>query len=183
MKKFKNVIAIILSITLIYCFSITYFANSVYDNTTEIEVSIEELKTGIDIIAYCTSDGKINIIKSNDKTLYASTLDVKATFSVSLTKMESSKAILSWNAKTPQLKNVTGTIYCKDTSILFPKTYCSSRISCPYLNGTEGRANGSAAPFTVSNKTAKYKVGYSGVNLRTITKNYYFGNGSSIVTK
>ena len=183
MKIINKITAIVLSIILIYSCSTTYFAYEINDNTTEIEFSIEELESGIDIIAYYTSDGKVNIVKSTDKTPYASNSDVEAVFSVSLTKAESSKAILSWNAVATALKNVTGTIYCKDTSILLPHTYCSSTISCPYLDGTEGRANAGTAPFTVSNKSAKYRVGYSNINLRAISKDYYFGNGSSVVTK
>ena len=111
---------------------------------------------------------------------------IKAKFSVSLTRVQTSKAILSWNATAYQLKNVTGTIYCKNTGVLFSRTYYSSSIKCPHLDGTTNRASNATASFTIessSKGTASYKVGFSNVILKTITKDYNMTSGYSIVEK
>lgn len=150
---------------------------------TEFELNLDELSKGVDFIAYYTESGNISIIKDTDKPKTVSAKEIAATFSVTLTKIETGRAILSWTATAHQLKNVTGTIYCRDTNVISPKTYCNSSIVCPYLNGTEGRASQATSSFGVSYKQAAYRVGYSNVSLRTITSSYYFGNGSSVVTK
>lgn len=183
MKTAKIFTTIFLSILLIFNFSITYSAETMDNISFEVEVSSEELQKGVDLIAYYTNNGDINIVKADEIASSISASSIEATFSVYLTKVGSSQAILSWTAVASQLKNVSGSIYCKNTSALSPKTYCSSFIHCPYLDGTEGRASEATSSFTVPFAKTTYKVGYTGVNLRTITRNYYFGSGYSVVTK
>ena len=191
MRKIKTITSISVILTILCCCIVTCYAKtSNYDDTYncldssyEIEVSTEELENGVDITAYYTDNGKIVLKKANknDKLLLGTTS--YPTFSVSLVTIGNDRAILSWNATASCLKKVTGTVYCRDTKVFSSKTYYSKSISCPYLDGTEGRANSATASFYVPSKKTTYRVGFSGVIVRTIAKDYYFGNGSSTVTK
>lgn len=186
----KKIVAILLSISLILNISVTCMAieeknysPNISSETYEIELSLNELEKGIDVYAIQNADGCIEIVKSNETQVNNRSASTVATFHVGLTRVQTNKGILTWNAVMPQLKKVTGTIYCKSTSGLFPTTYSSTSIICPYLDGTEGRASGGTSSFYIPSPISSFRVGYSNVYLKSITNLIYFGSGSSVVNK
>lgn len=169
------------------------FSASAKELPQSIGISIDELSSGEEVVAYFYTSGEILVQKENPNNRStiapaSSSSQVAATFHVGLTRMESQKAYLYWTANVyppaaTGLKNVTGGIYCQNTSVLSPATYCSTTIKCPYLNGTTYLAQGSTGTFGLPATTTAFRVGYTNLNLRTINKDYYFGNGSSIVNR
>lgn len=154
--------------------------NSQY--TTEIELTSEEIYNGIDISVYYCENGEVILSKTDLNNVMPASSEISAIFHVGLTKVQTDKAILNWRAEAYQLKNVTGQIYCYNKST---KTRYVDNVDiiCPYLDGTTNLAYGATAAFNTPYKTATYVVGYKYVNLRTITKDYYFGSHSQTVTK
>lgn len=188
MKKIRSLTAILLSVILMFSFSVTCFA---VENTgeyvanndlCEVEVSLDELEGGIDLYVIQHEDGTMDIIKSNENSDndILSTL-AEITFHVGLTRVQTNKGILYWKAVMPQLKKVTGTMYCKDTSFLFPETYASASIISPRLDGTEGIAGNSTSSFYIPSPIYSFRVGFSNVIMTSITQTISIGNGSSVV--
>lgn len=186
----KKNLSVLLAIILL-C-SCCFISTSAKEQQQSIEISIDELALGEEVVAYFYTNGEILVQKEspNNRKTYsaASSSQVAATFHVGLTRMESQKAYLYWTANVcppaaTGLKNVTGGIYCQNTSVLSPVTYYSTSIKCPYLNGTTYLAQGSTGTFGLPITTTTFRVGYTNLNLRTINKDYYFGNGSSIVNR
>jgi len=105
------------------------------------------------------------------------------TFHVGIVKDSSTKAHLYWSATGTQITNVSGTIYCSNTSILKPKSYFSGRIDeYKDLNGRYNKANGSTKSFSIPKNTKKVKVGWKNVYITTIAGGKaYLGNASSTV--
>lgn len=188
MKKYKSVISILLTLSLFFCLSTTCFASetSVPICNSEINLSVDELNEGVDLSVVSFDDGSISIIKSNElrnNINLLSDTEIEATFHVGLTRVQTSKGILYWKATMYQIKNVTGTIYCKNASFLSFDEYCSSNIICPRLDGTTNIAQNSTPTFTIPSSTTTFKVGFSNLYLSSITKTISFGSGSSNTTK
>lgn len=187
-KKSKIISTVIAIIILSQSFLNVYAVNLECSETensqcaTEIELTSEEIYNGVDISVYYCENGEIILSKTDSNNVIPASSEISAKFHVGLTKVQTGKAILSWRADAYQLKNVTGKIYCYNKST--NKYYVDNKdISCPYLNGTTNFAYGATAEFDTPYKTATYVVGYKYVNLRTITKDYYFGSYSQDVTK
>lgn len=177
--KINKIISIILSILLLV--SIMNFQVSAADKVDDT-ITYEELCDGVYLVAYRTSNGDIIIEKSDNNTLTLSTRTVEATFHVGLTRRESGKAYLHWDATATQLKYVNGYIYCKNASALNATIYYNDKIVTTYHDGTEGRAYGSSGTFSVPTTKTSFRVGYTGLNIVSIAETYWFGNGSSVVT-
>ena len=107
----KKIVAILLSISLILNISVTCmsmeeknYSPNISSETYEIELSLNELEKGIDVYAIQNADGCIEIVKSNETQVNNRSASTVATFHVGLTRVQTNKGILTWNAVMPQLK-------------------------------------------------------------------------------
>ena len=165
---------------------ITIPANAITVNETKIsnfqqDVSFSRLEKGMDIIIIKNGD-KLDAITPSQRIILKKVIDI-GTFHVGVVRDSKTKAHLYWSATGTQITKVTGKIYCKNTSIIKPKNYYSSKITeYKDLKGRYNLASGSTDSFKIPKSTKKVKVGWKNVYITTVVGGKaYLGDASASV--
>ncbi len=172
----KKNISLLLSI--IFIFSLCFTHSAAYDNTiisvpatdVEIECTVADLESGIEVKCYYDTNGNVYANPSDSQISAYSLIDL-ITFSVKLHRFSSSEGYLGWTITLSPgaggLTGVSGYMYCKSFSI-FKDPYAYQVISGGHLSGATLSTSGTGAHFALPNSGTKVKVGWEKVIVRTV---------------
>ena len=185
MKIKSKIFSLILTLVMMFALSampVSADTSSKIDSSSLPSITLSELENGIDVIIVKDGSSLKAVTQEQRKALKNSVIDF-GTFHVGIVKNSSTKAHLYWKATGTQITYVSGTIYCKNTSILKPKSYYSGSIDeYKDLNGRYNKANGTTDSFKIPKSAKKVKVGWKNVYITTIAGGKaYLGNASSTV--
>ena len=188
MKIKSKILSLILTLVMVFTLSaipasaVSADTSTMIDTSSLPSISLSDLERGIDVVIVKDGSSLKAVTQEQRKSIKRAVIDF-GTFHVGIVKDSSTKAHLYWSATGTQITNVSGTIYCSNTSILKPKSYFSGRIDeYKHLNGRYNKANGSTKSFSIPKNTKKVKVGWKNVYITTIAGGKaYLGNASSTV--
>lgn len=184
----KKVISVLFALVLTFSMSPASLAAPIQQDESlsefSFEASLEDLQDGITFVISKNEDGGFVVrqilvedaVAQNEE---AVPFDVEAipyytpgdtAFHCGLTHLwDNGVAYLHWEAHGDQLTNVKAKVYCKDTSILFPKSYFNDYINeYDDLDGMYDNAYGQTEFFSIPDDVEKVKVGWSNVYITTV---------------
>ena len=182
MKKrlFAGLLAVIMLVSMMATTaSATDTVSGSYGTTLEdfaVEVSLDDLRNGVTVVLEDVGDGNYMARQLSAKEAFElengrASVEVKASFHCGLNyNSNNNKGSLHWSATGYQLTRVQATIFCKDTSILFPEYFFNGDIDgYSDLSGRYNEAYGATGSFDISSDVKKVKVGWSSAYITTVT--------------
>jgi len=191
----RNFFSILVSLILIFTFSATAFAADKVDIAAQNEVvnieiqdgelslTTQDIAAGTRLFIVLDDKGIGHIVKESSNTI----MSAQVIFDVDLSwDSDKTYSSLRWTAIMPSdyglLKNVTGSLYVKSTSILYPETYYDDIIHCPYLDGSASTAsNQESTTIEIPPDESSVRVGWMNLMLIGVTKTLSVANGSGVV--
>lgn len=191
----RKLLALLLVVICVFTTQSTVFAQdelNIDSDTVYIDVPIEDgelfltksdLERGKTISIVIDENGMGHIVSSKGASLYESI----GIFDIDLGWTDSMFTSLGWTAIIPYecggLKNVTGELYVKSTSILnLTPYYYQGDIHCPALDGTTYIAsNQESTAIRIDDDESSVRVGWKSLVLYGIKSSLRVSNGSSVV--
>jgi hypothetical protein len=179
LKNVKKFVSLVLVLALSFVVCVPAFAAAPAQNIAlddlSIEMSVADLQQGATVVVEEDTNGNLTISSPTEAFALEngrSTRAVVATFHCGITyDKNSNSAYLHWNATGERLTRVTAKIFCKSTSILFPKSYFNDDIDgYSDLSGRYNSASGATDSFDIPSGTTKVKVGWSSAYVTTVAK-------------
>ena len=165
-KKFVSFLLVLALSAMVYvpAFAATSTQNQSISNN-QVSLSVSDLQNGVTV--------KANTLTGEEVVF---TLKLQGDISGIRNLRWTAYMLSGWS----NLKNVTGNIYVKSSSVLQPIYYYNDSIDCPYLDGSTRTATNVTGTFFVPS-SGIVLVGWTNVYLVGISDTFSVGNAGSPV--
>lgn len=188
-KLFSLIFALVLALSL----SVGVYAAPVQTDELplddfSINVSVDDLQDGITVVIEEDENGNCTVRQISSEEAMALENNpsprILGTFHCGLEYNSStSQGHIHWKATGDRLTRVQATVYCKNTSVLYPETYFDEDIDgYTDLSGRYNDAHGSTDNFNIPRDVDFVSVGWSSATVSTVTKTTKLAPASQIVT-